>query len=169
MDTEEFLRRLHCWAAALKRLMSPPGIENAEKSTCFASGEELNEVQIASLAFFAAKVSKPLVYLTWDRSFGYLPLRTDAFLPKTGAVELTRGLIPWTAGQGRPVILVEAAGDNAYAMKPNGRLRKCLRPTDDLDAGMSLALDLIRAAAAEIDGVVLQARSEMSKAGKGRF
>ena len=168
MDTEEFLRRLHCWAAALKRLMSPPGIENAEKSTCFASGEELNEVQIASLAFFAAKVSKPLVYLTWDRSFGYLPLRTDAFLSKKGAVEMTRGLIPWTAGQGRPVILVEAAGDNAYAMKPNGCLRKCLRPTDDLDAGMSLALDLIRAAAAEIDGVVLQARSEMSKAGKGR-
>ena len=169
MDTEEFLRRLHCWAAALKRLMSPPGIENAEKSTCFASGEELNEVQIASLAFFAAKVSKPLVYLTWDRSFGYLPLRTDAFLPKTGAVEFTRGLIPWTAGQGRPVILVEAAGDKAYAMKPNGRLRKCLRPTDDLDAGMSLALDRIGAAAAEIDGILLRAHSEMSAVGRGSF
>ena len=169
MDTEEFLRRLHCWAAALKRLMSPPGIENAEKSTFFASGEELNEVQIASLAFFAAKVSKPLVYLTWDRSFGYLPLRTDAFLPKTGAVEFTRGLIPWTAGQGRPVILVEAAGDKAYAMKPNGRLRKCLRPTDDLDAGMSLALDRIGAAAAEIDGILLRAHSEMSAVGRGSF
>ncbi|MFZ5701380.1 MAG: hypothetical protein ACOY4P_08510 [Pseudomonadota bacterium] len=167
MNTEDFLRRLHCWAAALKRLMSPPDIENGVKSTCFASGLELNADQIASLAFFAANVSKPFVYLTWDRTFGYLPVRTQAFLPKTGAVELTGGLIPWTAGQGRPVILVEAAGDNAYAMKQDGRLRKCPRPTDDLDAGMSLALDRIGAAAAEIDRILLRAHTEMAAAGRG--